>query len=104
MRSIVVEKWKVKTPDGSEVDESILSILNALISSKKPEEMPRGLDNFRLMKRLVVAFDNAEEKGILELEEPEYKLLKTMIEKDIPSLWGTNEKISKAVDLFLEAK
>jgi hypothetical protein len=104
MRKILVEKWKVKTPEGLEIDESILSVLNALISSKKPEELPRGLDNFRLMKRLVTAFDKAEESGILELEEPEYKFLKSMMEKDIPSFWGTNENISKAVDNFLEAK
>jgi hypothetical protein len=104
MRRISIVKWKVKNPEGAEIEESILSILNALIASKRPEEMPKGLENFRLMKRLVVVFDNAEEKGILELEESEYKLLKNMVEKDIPSLWGTNLDISKAVDNFLEAK
>jgi hypothetical protein len=103
MRKIQIEKWKVKTPEG-EVDESILSILNALINNKRPDEMPRGLDNFRLMKRLVIVFDKAEENGVLELEEPEYKFLKLMMEKDIPSFWGTNKNISQAVDNFLETK
>lgn len=104
MRKIQIEKWKAKLLDGQEIEENLLSALNALLIAKRPEDMPKGLDNFRLMNRLVKAFDKAEESGILELEEVEYSLLKHTIEKDIPSIWGSNKNITKAIDLFLEAK
>jgi hypothetical protein len=104
MRKIKIEKWKAKLPDGTEIEESILSALSALISNKKPEEIPRGLDKYRLYNRLAKAFDKAEETGILELEEAEYSFLKETVEKDIPSIWGSNKDISEAIDLFLEAK
>jgi len=104
MRKIPINKWKAKMPDGSEVEESLLSVLNALISAKKPEEMPRGLDNFRLMHRLANAFEKAESMDFLELEETEYLFLMKSIEKDVPSLWGANKNISEAIYNFLEAK
>ena len=104
MRKIKIEKWKAKLPDGTEIDESILSALSVLISNKKPEEIPRGLDKYRLYNRLAKAFDKAEETGILELEEAEYSFLKETVEKDIPSIWGSNKDISEAIDLFLETK
>jgi hypothetical protein len=104
MRKVKVERWKAKLPDGTEMEETLLTALNALIIAKRPEDMPRGLDNFRLMNRLAKAFDKAEETGILELEENEYSLLKNSIEKDIPSIWGSNKNITQAIDLFLEAK
>jgi hypothetical protein len=104
MRKIEVVKWKAISLDEKEVEESLLSALSVLISAKKPEEIPHGLDKFRLYNRLAKAFDKAEEIGILELEEAEYKFLKETIENDIPSIWGSNKDITKAIDLFLEAK
>lgn len=103
MRSIEVSKWKVNI-DGKEVEETLLSALSVLISMKKPEEMPRGLDKFRLYNRLAKAFEKAEETDVLELEEAEYLFLKSTIENDIPSIWGSNKDISKAINNFLDAK
>ena len=103
MRKIKIEKWKVKTPNG-EAEEDLLMALNALISAKKPEEIPRGLDKFRLFHRLSKAFEKAETSKILELEEFDYKFLKDTVEKDIPSVWGLNPNIAKAFEEFLEAK
>ena len=104
MRKIKVEKWKAKLPDGTDIEESILSALSTLISTKNPETMPRGLDKFRLYNRLVKAFDKAEKSGILELEEIEYAFLKSTVETDIPSFWGSNSNITNAIDSFLNAK
>jgi hypothetical protein len=104
MRKIAIIKWKAKLPDGTEVEESLLSILSVLISNKKPEEMPRGLDKFRLFNRLSKAFENAETSGTLELEETEYRFLRETVEKDIPSIWGSNKNISQAIDSFIEVK
>jgi hypothetical protein len=104
MRKIKIEKWKVKSQEGNDLEESLLVIMNVLLSNKKPEELPRGLDNFRLMGRLSKAFKKAEEKGTLELEEADYSFLKNMIEKDIVGLWGVRDEILKAVDDFLNAK
>lgn len=114
MRKIKLEKWKSRVPkydtDGKtvvgygEADEDLLIALNVLIANKKPEEMPRGLDKFRTFNRLSKAFDKADKSRVLELEEVDYKFLKETIEKDIPSAWGMNQNISKAIEDFLSAE
>jgi len=103
MRKIKIETWKAKIAEGKEQDENLLVALNVLLGNKRPEEIPRGLDAFRTNMRLVKAFDKADKSGILELEEADYSFLKGVIEKDIPSLWGMNENLSKAIsgDIFM---
>ena len=104
MRRIEVTKWKAKDMQGNETEETLLVALNILIVNKKPEDMPKGLDKFRLFNKLSKAFENAEKSGALVLEESEYKFLKETIEKDIPSSWGMNSSISGAIEAFLDAK
>ena len=104
MRKVKIEKWKAKDKDGNEYDESILTALNVLINNKKPDEIPKGLDKFRLFSRITKAFEKAEKSGELVLEESDHKFLKETVEKDIPSVWGANDNILKAVESFLDAK
>ena len=104
MRKIKLNKWKIITPDGKEGEEDLLLALNVLIANKKPEEMPRGLEKFRLFNKLSKAFEKAEESKELILEEAEYKFLKDTIDKDIPSIWGANKNLSEAIEAFLDAK
>lgn len=104
MKKIPIVKWKAKDEKGNDADESILEVFNVLINTKNPAEMPKGLDNFRLMHRIVKAFDEAQKTGELTLEDRDYLFLKNLIEKDIPSIWGSNPNILKAVDSFLEIK
>jgi len=103
MRKIKLEKWKSRTPDGKEMDEDLLIALNVLIGNKKPEEMPRGLDNFRLFGRLSKAFEKADSSRELVLEEADYKFLKDTVGKDIPASWGMNANIMKSFEAFLDA-
>jgi hypothetical protein len=104
MRKIKIVKWKSKIAPDKEVDEDLLAALNILIGNKRPEEIPRGLDKFRLFGRLSKAFEKADKSGVLEFEEFDYTFLKETIEKDIPSTWGMNANITKAVEEFLNAK
>ena len=113
MRKIKIETWKAKVPVRDETgkitgteeqDENLLTAFNVLIANKKPEEMPRGLDKFRTFGRLTKAFDNADKSKELVLEEVDYMFLKKEIESNIPSIWGMNENLMKAVEAFLEAK
>ena len=113
MRKIKIEKWKSNVPkydnEGevvgtTEKDETLLDAINVLLINKKPEEMPRGLDNFRTMSRLSKAFEKADKSGILELEEVDYSFIKKDLEKNIPSQWGMNQNIMKAIENFLDAK
>ena len=114
MRKIKIEEWKANVPkfgeDGKTIigteqkGENLLTALNVLLASKKPEEIPRGLDKFRLFGRLSKSFEKADKSKILSLEEGDYSFLKNMIEKDVPSLWGMNENLSKAIEDFLNAK
>jgi len=104
MRKVKIETWKSKMPNGEEMDEDLLTALNVLIGNKKPESIPRGLDKFRLYGRLSKAFEKADKTRILELEESDYSFLKKTIEEDVPSTWGMNSNISKAIENFINAK
>lgn len=114
MRKIKIEAWKSNVPkfdaDGitiigtEEKDEDLLTALNVLIANKRPEDMPRGLDKFRLFGRISKAFEKADESKVLELEDVDYSFLKEGIEKDTPAAWGMNKNIVKAIEGFLEAK
>ena len=113
MRKLKLDKWKSKvlvrdskgnpTSEFEEADEDLLVALNVLIANKT-EKMPRGLDKFRIFTRLSKAFEKADKSRVLELEETDYKFLKETIEKDIPSAWGMNQNISKAIEDFLNTK
>ena len=114
MRKIKIKSWTENIPSkfdeegkvvGTEtVDWSILRSINILLSNKKPEETPKGIDGFRTMGRLSKAFDKAEKSKVLELEEQDYKFLSDTISKDIPSVWGSNPNILASIEEFLEAK
>ena len=103
MRKIKIEEWKSQA-NGEEVNENLIMAFNVLIASKKPEELPRGLEKFKIFGRLNEAFEKSNKSKVLELEEAEYEFLKSIIEKDIPSTWGMNKGISKAVNDFLGAR
>ena len=113
MRKIKLENWKANFPEKDEtgkiigtkeVDENLLVALNMLLGSKNPEELPKGLEKFRIFGKLSEAFDKADKSKVLELEDREYKFLKELIETDIPSAWGMNKNLSNAVNDFLDAK
>ncbi|MHA1330805.1 MAG: hypothetical protein ACTSR2_06995 [Candidatus Hodarchaeales archaeon] len=103
MRKIKIEKWKSQSPQG-EKEESLLTVLNVIIANKHPNEMPKGLEKFKLFSKLSKAFEKAEDTNELVLEDTEYEFLKESIENNIPSIWGMNSNISKAIDAFFEAK
>ena len=104
MRKIKIDKWKSPTFNGGEADEDLLLAIHALVGAKKPEEIPRGITAFQIMNKIGKAFDDASSTGILVLEEREYKFLKDVIEKDVPSTWGLNKQLSQAINDFLNAK
>jgi len=104
MRKIQVVKWSVKNAEGKEVGESILDALSALLRDMNPDRMPRGLDNFRTFSKIDKAFKLADESNELILEEAEYAFLKSIVERNIPSVWAMDSRILGAVDAFLEAK
>jgi hypothetical protein len=113
MRKIKIETWKAKAPERDkegkiigtkDADENILIAINMLLASKRPEEMPKGIEKFRIFTKLASAFEKADSTGILELEDREYMFLKEVIEKDVPSSWGMNPDLSKAICDFLDAK
>ena len=103
MRHIKMVTWTEKVQD-KEVETDTTSLLDMMIKMTKPEDAPRGLDNFRIMNRLDKAFSKAKKSGTLDLEEQDYKFLKDRIEKDVPAVWGAIPKAAEAIELFVEAK
>ena len=104
MRNIPVKEWVIKNQDGTEGKEDTLIILSFLIGMKKPEELPRGFEQFKLFNKLTRAFEKANETKVLLLEEDSYKFLKNVVSSDIPSAWGGNKNIYEAINAFMEAK
>jgi len=104
MRKIKIVAWKAPSFNGGEADEDLLLAINALVGAKRAEEIPRGIISFQIMNKVGKAFDDASSTGILALEEREYKFLKDIVEKDIPSTWGLNKNLSQAINDFLNAK
>ena len=113
MRRIEIKSWKATAPvkneegkvvDTKEIEENLLVALNNLVAAKRPEELPKGIDKFRIFNKLSIAFDKAHENGVLELEDREYNFLKETVEKDVPAAWGFNPHLSEAINSFMEAK
>jgi len=104
MRQIPIVNWAIKMPDGTEGTENLLAVLSALITMKKPEELPRGFEQFKMFTKLTKAFEKAEQTQVLELEEKEYKFLNDAVLKEIPAVWGANKNIVDSITSFIEAK
>jgi len=104
MRKIVINEWDVKIPSGQDAKEDLTIVLGVLVQMKKPEELPRGFEQFKLFRKLSKAFEVAKETKVLILEEPEYKFLKDTVLKDIPMQWAGNSNIYDAIESFINAK
>lgn len=104
MRSIEVKSWNVQDTNEKVHSEDLLMLLSLLVTNKKPEELPRGLEQFKLFTKITKAFEKAQETKVLVVEEDTYRFLKSTVEKDIPSIWGANTRIVEAINVFLDAK
>ena len=104
MKVIKVQVWKATNPEGKEVEETTINMLESLLSVARPEEMPRGLEQYKLFARISKAIDEAGKTKILRLEDNDYEFMKGIIEKNIPAVWATNKNLSQAVESILEAK
>jgi len=104
MRTIEVKSWTAIDAEKKEHKEDLLMLLSLLVTNKKPDELPRGFEQFKLFTKLTKAFEKAAESRILILEEDTYKFLRATVEKDIPSIWGTNSNIVNAIEIFMNAK
>ena len=104
MRKIEVKKWIEKDTKGNDHKVDMLILLNSMVAGRKPEDIPRGIDKFRLFGRIAKVFNKAEKTGIMELEESDYSFLKKSLEENIMSTWALNPDVNEAVEEFLNAK
>lgn len=104
MRIIKINKWEVKLPDGKTREENLVFVLSILINNQTPEDMPKGIEKFQIFGNIGTAFDVANGKDVLVLEEREYGFIKEIIETRVPSAWGLNPDISLAIQSFMDAK
>jgi hypothetical protein len=103
MRQIEVMKWNEGTGQ-AEKEMSTLDLITGLLNMKKPEEMPRGLEKFKMFGRLNEAFQKSEETGTLSLEESEYSFVMGLVNNDMPAVWGLSPNIKKAVEAIVDAE
>lgn len=104
MRIIKVLKWKELTSDGKKVDFDTVKTISKIISAVDPRELPMGLDSFRTMRKIDDTLRSANKSKKIKLEDTEYEFIKSLIEKSIPSVWGSSKNIYEAVDSFVNAK
>lgn len=102
-RKVIVDPKTKKTKDVTD-EVSILTILGNMLANRKPEDIPKGYDDFRRISRVGRAFDKADKSNVLELEEADYGYLHKLVDKNIVETWGLNKDISVAVETFMEAK
>ena len=100
MKEMILSPWDAKLSNGDTVKESIVTVLS-LIVSVSAEALPKGMDGFRLMRRLAEKFDSAEKSGTLQLDDSDYISLKAITEKNIPAKLAMNPKIFSEVEKFL---
>ena len=102
-RKIEVVKW-IEGEGENTAEMNTMKLIDILINNKKPEELPRGWDNFRTFKRIYKSFDKALETGFIEIDDADYVFMRKIIEKDVPARWAGIEKACKAMDNFMESK
>jgi len=90
------------TREKKTADMNTMKLIGVLINDKKPDELPKGWDNFRTFRRLAKAFDKAENNKILEIDDADYVFLKKIVEKDIPAKWAMIDKAWDAMEKFME--
>jgi len=100
MKEIKLDTWDAKLLNGETVKESIVTVLS-LIVSVSSDDLPKGMEGFRLMRRLAENFDSAEKSGTLKLDNADYATLKALTEKNIPAKLAMNPKIFAEVEKFL---
>lgn len=110
MKSIENKKWTekvVRMVDGKQVVEelpaSLITALGTLMSVAKQEDVPKGFSQFRSYSRIAKAFDQAEKSGTLELDDSDYILLKSLVDKNCPATWAFKPEIVEAVEAFMDA-
>ena len=97
--------WNEATPRGKKIKLNTVDLLESILKSIKPEQIPRGLDAFRQHGRLSKAFKNAKNDGsILELDDIDYAYIKQIIETSIVGPLASIPEVVTAVDAFLEAE
>ena len=104
MKVIKLFKWQAQNAEGNMVEDGSINMIEMLLSSAPPQELPRGLEQYKLFARLSTAFEKAKTKDTLELEDADYDLMKGIIERNIPAIWATNKDLSKAVEAVLAAE
>lgn len=80
-------------------DESLVDIFEFVLSN--PESPYKGYELFKIFKRLSYKFDKAKIDKKLELEEDEYKVLKSSIISGVPATWAFINEVSSEVEEFM---
>lgn len=104
MRRMNIVQWTAKDEKGNDIKEDITTAITVLISIKKPEEMPKGFEQFKTFSRIINSFTKAIDTKILELEEKEYIFIKKIIENDLPIIWAGNKDLKNSIDEFMNLK
>ena len=101
MKSMQIGGWTVVLADGKKQNENLLTVLSFIINNSA-EDLPNGMEQFRFLQRVAVAFDEAEKTKVLKLEDKDHQVLVGLLEKNIPSRWALSKDISAIVEEFLD--
>jgi len=105
MRKIRIYQWNEKSPQsGKEEDVDTRILITNMVKGIPPQNIPRGLDNFRIMLSLHESLEKSKGKEYLNLEENVYKFLEDNCLTNIPAVWGMMDDISLAILAIVDAE
>ena len=105
MREVKVKKWFVKDANGKKLkDESTVDVIEGLLRSADPQNMPKGWDQFRLYHKVRKSIEESDKTGILKMEDDVYVFIKKLVETGVPAQWGLNDDIYGVIDDIMNAK
>ena len=103
--TVKVFRWAldepVALPDGTaKHEETTIDMINFILNAEAREMGgATGFDEFRRMRRLAIACDEANNSIVFETED--YDHLVYLFNKHIPASWGLNPKLSEAIEDFV---
>ena len=106
MRRIKIMKWK--EPSRDDPDEKIevdtCSLIQNMVRQVPPNQLPTGLDAFKIMRSLDLSLKTAKGKEYLELEDNIFDWLDKNCFVNIPAVWGLMDEVAMAIIEITNAK
>ena len=88
---------------GEKVTESLSEVLGNLLLIIAQENKLKGIKELKKYNKFSKIIQSAKATGFIELEDGDFKELKSLVEENAPAVWGMNAKLTEMLEEFLKA-